>query len=256
MKASAQAIALLFTASMAVPQAQASVTLTFQEGVNGYIGTQDTIVRSNETAAGAGQSGNGDSRDLSFGNLDFLSIDGDDGSPGSKPNHGLIRFDNLFGNGAGQIKSSDTILSATLTLTVFDVGSGLQVHDMLAAWSESSTWNSLTNGVQTDGTEAATTVLSSFGANNSSANVGTGPMVIDVTASLMAMQAGTSLQGWAFIPYVSGTNGIDVRSSEYATLAQRPLLTVDVMPVPEPEAYALMLAGLGLVGFAARRRAA
>ncbi len=32
------------------------------------------------------------------------------------------------------------------------------------------------------------------------------------------------------------------------------LLTPDVAPVPEPETYALMLAGLGLVGFAARRR--
>ncbi|OYY95515.1 MAG: hypothetical protein B7Y41_03160 [Hydrogenophilales bacterium 28-61-23] len=29
---------------------------------------------------------------------------------------------------------------------------------------------------------------------------------------------------------------------------------LDVSPVPEPETYALMLAGLGLVGFAARRR--
>jgi hypothetical protein len=31
---------------------------------------------------------------------------------------------------------------------------------------------------------------------------------------------------------------------------------VDISPVPEPETYALMLAGLGLVGFAARRRGA
>lgn len=31
-------------------------------------------------------------------------------------------------------------------------------------------------------------------------------------------------------------------------------LSVDVTPVPEPETYALMLAGLGVVGFLARRR--
>jgi hypothetical protein len=30
--------------------------------------------------------------------------------------------------------------------------------------------------------------------------------------------------------------------------------TLDVSAVPEPETYALMLVGLGLVGFAARRR--
>jgi hypothetical protein len=29
---------------------------------------------------------------------------------------------------------------------------------------------------------------------------------------------------------------------------------IQVMPIPEPETYALMLAGLGLVGFMARRR--
>ena len=33
-------------------------------------------------------------------------------------------------------------------------------------------------------------------------------------------------------------------------------LTISAMPVPEPESYAMLLAGLGLVGFAARRRKA
>jgi hypothetical protein len=238
----------------AVP-AQAIETLTFQEGLNSYIGTQDTIVRSNETAAGSGQGSNGDSRGLSFGGLDFLSIDGDDGSPGSKPNQGLIRFENLFGNLVGQINPGATIHSAALTLTVFDVGSGLKVHDMLAPWSESSTWNSLVNGISTDGIEAAVSAIATFGANNSSANVPTGALVINVTSSLLAMQSGTNLQGWALIPFAAGTNGIDVRSSESTFLSQRPLLTVQVTPVPEPETYALMLAGLGLVGFTVRRRA-
>ena len=246
----------LIAMTLFASSAQAAVTLTFQEGVNGYSGTQDTMVRSNETAAGAGQSVNGDSRGLSFGNLDFVSVDGDDGSPGSKPNHGLIRFDNLFGNAAGQIKVGDTILSATLKLAVHNPGSGMSVYDMLATWSETSTWNSLVNGIQADGSDAASVALSTFGANNSSENIPNGVLSINVTSSLMAMQGGTTNYGWAMIPFASGTNGIDFYSSEYATLADRPLLSVEIVPVPEPETYALMLAGLGLVGAMARRRKA
>lgn len=223
-------------------------TLTFQEGSFGYLGTQDTMVRSNETA------NPGDSRNTAYGTLDYVSVDGDDGSPGSKPNHGLIRFDDLFGSGVGKIGATDTIVSATLKLNVHNPGSGMKVHNMLAGWSEASTWNSLGNGVQTDGSEAAATALATFGANNSNENVANGWLTIDVTASLQAWQAGTANNGWALIPFASGTNGIDFYSSEFTDVAMRPLLSVEVMPVPEPESYALLLAGLGLLGIAARRR--
>jgi hypothetical protein len=238
----------LLALSLLAGSAQATVILTFQEGVNGYTGTLDTMVRSNETA------GSGDSRDTAYGTLDYVSVDGDDGSPGAKPNHGLIRFDNLFGNGAGQIKAGDTILSASLRLVVDNPGSGMSVYDMLTTWSEASTWNSLGNGIQTDSVEAASAALFTIGANNSSENVPTGVLNIDVTTSLRAMQGGATRFGWAMIPFAGGTNGIDFHSSEYETPAVRPLLTVEVAPVPEPEAYALLLAGLGLVGFMARRR--
>jgi hypothetical protein len=234
----------------------APVTLTFQQGVNGYTGTQDTIVRSNETASGTGQTGNGDSRGLNFGSLTSLSIDGDDGSPGSKPNQGLIRFDNLFGTGAGQIGAGDTIVSATLTLQVFDVGSGMTVHNLLTNWNASTaTWNSLGNGLQVDGVEVGTQVLASFGANNSSANVATGALNIDVTSSLQGVQAGTLPGfGWALLPFAAGTNGIDVHSSEALDLALRPVLTVQVQAVPEAQSLALVLAGLGALGLMSRRR--
>jgi hypothetical protein len=52
-----------------------------------------------------------------------------------------------------------------------------------------------------------------------------------------------SLQG-ALVLEVSGLTG---GNASYAG-------TINVLPVPEPETYALMLGGLGLVGFVARRR--
>lgn len=248
--------ALLAAGLLASTAAQATTTLSFQQGVAGYTGASDTMIRSNETAAGAGHSSNGDSRGRNFGSLDFLSIDGDDGSPGSKPNQGLIRFDGLFGTATGQIHAGDTIVSATLRLVAFDPGSGLRVHDMLTTWSQgSATWNSLGNGVQL-GTEAGSAALASIGADNSAANVAAGVLNFDVTATLQAMQAGTLPgHGWLLNPFTSGTNGIDVRSSEFATVADRPLLIVQVSPVPEPTSLALLALGAAALWLRARLRA-
>lgn len=87
--------------------ARAAQTSTFfRDGMDGYARTRDTMVRSNEIA------GSGDSRDVNYGLLEFISVDGDHGSPGTKPNQGLINFENIFGTGAGQIKPTDTLLSA------------------------------------------------------------------------------------------------------------------------------------------------
>lgn len=234
----------------ALPATASADMLVFQQGLNGYAGTQDTMVRSNETA------GDGDSRGTNFGLLDFISVDGDDGSPGAKPNQGLIRFDNLFGSAAGRIKAGDTIVSAVLNLYVDNPGSGFTMYDMLTDWSQGViTWNNIGSGIQANGVEAAATPVFTIGANTGSENVGTGWLSIDLTASLQAAQAGSVPgYGWAMIPFAAGSNGIDFYTSEYFAQNFRPQLSVEVLAVPEPETYAMLLAGLGMIGFAARRR--
>lgn len=52
-----------------------------------------------------------------------------------------------------------------------------------------------------------------------------------------------------YTPYVDGTSDVKV----YIDGANN--LHIQAMPVPEPESYAMLLAGLGLMGFVARRRA-
>lgn len=243
-------ISILAAALLAAsPAFAASTTLSFQQGLNGYAGTQDTMIRSNETGSGE------DSRDSNYGAEDYVSVDGDDGSPGAKPNHGLIRFDDLFG--AGAIGAGHTIVSATLSVYVVNPGSGFSMYDMLTDWSQSTvTWNSMGNGIQADGIEAASAPLFTIGANDGAENVGTGWLTIDVTASLQAAQAGTLPgYGWVMVPFAAGSNGIDFVTSEYADdFNARPLLTVEVMAVPEPGTWAMLAAGLGLIGGMARRR--
>ena len=56
--------------------------------------------------------------------------------------------------------------------------------------------------------------------------------------------------GWYFLTDL-GFQGYGGQSNEFYALAVRP---GDVAAVPEAETYALMLAGLGLIGWRARRR--
>ena len=59
-----------------------------------------------------------------------------------------------------------------------------------------------------------------------------------------------SSQAWVFVPQ-GGGQGVNYKFYGFYAWAVRP---GDVMAVPEPETYALMLAGLSLLGFTARRR--
>ena len=75
-------------------------TLTFQEGLNGYSGTVDTIIKQGAPTT-------------AFGSLEIIEWDTVD-TESSMPKYGLLRFDTIFGNGVGQIPFGSTIVSATL----------------------------------------------------------------------------------------------------------------------------------------------
>jgi len=176
--------------------------VVFQQGLNGYTGTQDKEVRSS-----GGDSANG--------NNTTISVDGDDGSPGLQPNHGLIRFDGIVGDDARQIPAGTEIDQAILSLNVVDPGSGLRAFVMTADWTESTTWANLGGNGVTPGVECASTPFFSIGADNSSSNVGSGTLSIDVTAQVRAWIDGTQVNhGIALIPFTNGTNGIDISTSE------------------------------------------
>jgi hypothetical protein len=196
------AVVFLLTA-----RANAAVA-TFQEGVNGT--TLDTYVR-------------GASATTIHGEEIEVSADGADGG---FPIDALIQFQGLFGTNPGQIPPTATIVSAQLVTRSVTAnsqsGSTYGLHRMLIPWDETATWDSLVNGVEVDDIEAASSPDASFVPN------GTVPFTLtnDVTATVQAWFAGTAPNyGWV-MNIISGTDGYDFASSEYTTVADRPMLVI------------------------------
>jgi hypothetical protein len=215
----------------------AQATVTFQQGVGGYTGTQDAELSEAEfptTPMG-----------------DAPSITGDQKSGGGVA-QGLLRFDNIFGTGANQIPLGSTINSATLQVNVTNQtpDGTLAFHRMLLNWSEATTtWSNFAggNGVQPDGTDAVAAADITATPPNA-----TGIRMYNVAASLRAWSGGAANLGWV-ITNTSG-DGWDFNTSEIDPADLRPLLTVTWSPIPEPGTMLLASLGMGTLGLTGYRR--
>jgi hypothetical protein len=203
-KVSAAGLSGLAAAVLLFASAGFAATVSFQDGVNGYAGTSDTWIGgaspANDNAAST-----------------LVEWDGDDGGG---QNYGLLRFNNIFGSGPGQIPAGASISSATLTYQVTNPGGSATVNQVVVDWAppDPVTWNNFGGeaGVQTD----------EYGAQVGTAAGGTGTQNLNVTASLAAWSVNPSLnKGWVFRP-TGGTDGVEFVSSNSGTVASRPKLTV------------------------------
>ncbi len=181
------------------------ITLVFRDGLDGYTGTVDTYL------------------DLGAPDADRHLVETflwhDDTPTTSSQQHGLLRFDAIFGPGA--IPAGATIRSAELALVIFDAcgGSAGSVSETTREWASTVTWNTFgpTPGVQPD--DLRTTVAA--------APMLDGRNVVDVTASLAAWAADpTRNNGWIFSPFAMNGDACGVRSSEVIDELSRPELTV------------------------------
>jgi hypothetical protein len=197
-------------------------TLTFRNGVSGYAATQDTYL-----AEGAPTK--------SYGTSDTLKVDDDIANVSTRDDrgHGLIRFDNLVGTGAGRIPRGATITRATLTITISnDIDDArnpnFDVHMVGKAWSETSTWNSMRSGLSVgDDLTAAFTTFA-----GSDTPEGENVRRIDIRAAVQAWVNGTPNYGLALMPQIIKGNddGIRIYSSEAAQTMFRPVLEVEYRP--------------------------
>ena len=207
----------------------------FQQGADSYSGTVDTCLQENRPAVDNSLAAE-------------LSVDTDDPGGSGLASQVLLRFDNIFGDGSGQIPTGPgvTITSARLELTTTNPGNGGALHRMLQPWSDSDTWDLLHGGVQANGVEAFPIADLVAGENG---GVAVNVSSFDVTVSLQAWLADPeSNLGWAFLPFEG--DGWDFYSAEGAA---PPRLIVNY--VPEPGTL-VMLFGvlLAITGYWKRRR--
>ncbi len=190
---------------------------SFQQGVAGYNGAEDTELRqANPTESFAGNP--------------TATVDSDEPNGSGNDTQVLVRFNNLLGGQPGRIPAGVNVTSAMLKLTVLDEGSGFTIHHMNADWSDGATWDGFGGGVGADDFEADIFVLATAGANNGKANVREGDLILDVTESVQRWVAGEPNRGWILRPFASGSNGVVFATSENETPGARPKLVVRFVP--------------------------
>ncbi len=179
----------------------------FQQGTGGYAGTLDT-----ELDSSAPNTDNGSNADIEV-----------DGSPSRQA---LVRFEDLVGNGVGQIPVGSTINSATLTIDVNNstLTGNIDLHRLLTGWDESSTWNSLSGGISLDNVEAESIREQRL---NNPDQTGTQTFT-NLVSTVQDWVDGKPNYGWVIV-----NNDLDswkFASSEDGTVGNRPLLTIDYTP--------------------------
>jgi hypothetical protein len=166
-----------------------------------------------------------------------LLVDWDGGTANSQV---LLRFDNLFGDAAGQIPLGATIVSARLVLHTKNGGDGATLHRMLTDWNpDTETWNSFGNGVvprngipavQADDAEARIAWDSQIGVAAANSDPAANPTLIGVTTDIQAWANGAANFGWVFRGWDTRADGWAFAASENADPSQRPKLEVEWIP--------------------------
>ncbi len=166
-----------------------------------------------------------------------LLVDFDGGTANSQV---LLRFDNIFGSGPGQIPLGSKIAAARLVLDTNNPGDGGTFHRLLTSFdANTDTWNSFANGVaprnttagvQADGFEALAGFESQVGVAAGNSDPDAGVTIIGVTADLQAWANGEANNGWMIKGWEGRTDGWAFTASESANAVDRPRLEIDWIP--------------------------
>jgi hypothetical protein len=195
---------------------------SFQQDVNNYTNVQDTRIRANAP-------------DEDGSLLANVFVDWDvAGTSSQNEDQVLVRFDNIIGGAAGQIPANATIHAAMLDVASMAnnaQGAGGQFFSMLSDWNATNTWNVFVNGIQTDGSEAATTATAAAGFAALTPRAQAGFHSFELTPDVQAWASGTRPNyGWAILPWPNGGDGWGLGLSENVNTNERPRLRVYYSP--------------------------
>jgi hypothetical protein len=198
-----------------------TLVASFRQGVNGYTGAKDTRIRQGEP-------------DATANTATIVFVDAIVFGSTNNPDQVLVRFDDIIGNNPGQVPPGSVVYGAVLDLATLGgnaYGDGGQFFAMFSPWQDTDTWNTLVNGIQTDGVEAASTPSASAGTPALNPNVCGGFMSFEVTSDVQAWVSGARPNyGWAILPWPGGGDGWGIAMSENTEERARPRLRVFYTP--------------------------
>jgi hypothetical protein len=187
--------------------AKAETVYTFQEGISSYAGTSDTYIWDTNPTTNYGG-------DATYVLDKAVGIETDQ-------RKGLLKFD------LSSIPTNFVVTGCKLEQYINTEGQGWTSYRMLVDWNESSTYNSLTTGVNDDNVEASSTESSRNGVNLDTIQAVTARDNILVSDCQAMITTPATNYGWLLESTdITGGDGVQMGSSEAVTSTQRPKLTI------------------------------
>jgi hypothetical protein len=181
-----------------LPAGSTTVTVDLRDGLNGYTGTQDTYVASGVTGS-------------NFGTSAAVLADAADGRNGELV--ALLKW-NLTG-----IPGSATVQSVRVNVQASNPSTGTyRLYARNVAWTESTATWANANIAGSQGTEIGSFVPNAKGLHTITLNAA-GIAVVQGWLNGSIANNGLSIRS-------TSVDGVDLRSSEYGTVSQRPTLSI------------------------------
>lgn len=194
--------------------------VTFQQGVGGYTGAQDSYMR--ESAA-----------TTIYGNATFMWARGQLGQR-RRP---ILRFTNL----SPTIPPGSTITGASLSLYAYNAGNGSsEIYEVLRPWVETQlNWNQFSTGnnwgaggANQIGTDRTNVTLGNMPGAPSGGFLTANFNATGITLVQRWLDTPATNEGVVLAGPTSYTNDTRFRTRNHGTVAQRPILTVSYVTVP------------------------